>query len=908
MSDKPITKDGKSQVSSSRSELLEFLLDRTEFVHYRNYQPIVVKSLLEANNYTLSEDEISEKLSILNFDRKSADTNKYVAKEAIKTVSDTRLRKNFIRIEQGKWSLDKTKFYESEINEILKICGKIIAEKHIEICYNGNLENATLWRIIPGRPQDGNYPYLDEFIESQTIGIGWNDLGDLTQFNDKNETGDYIDSKHPEASNSKKPINVFRHDMKPKDFVICTKSMQGIIDFGIIVSDYYYDHQKSTESKKNYAHRRNVVWLNQEELDEKDLPDGLLAGGIPTCSKVVMNKKRLLEILLGEQEDIFPSGNFYVITQNPDSEYDDIEGKQYAYDSDKAHYKNFLPETNFVVQSKIDGKYYFVGYGKVSELQKTEHTKPNGRKITKIIAPYSYYQKFNEKKQRTEEISKKINNIAFPNTGFNPQPPAMLEIPRELFMEIIGKNFTKYENIDYKLSENDYIIELLKENKNVILYGPPGTGKTFTADEISKSFHSVNPNPMFNFTDKGFFMINGPWKNWKHSLDNNPILWGTRGSDSSDLGIYDSLKAGDIVIFSNQISEPGPFSKKLIFGYGTVINKFLGDVPFWPDEKEQNQIIYKYRFSIDPKFITIDENQTLDWWDSLPYTKGFNKIAKSENIEKLKNLIQSKWISSSVKYVEKITFHPSYSYEDFIEGIRPVLKTQPETIPYDNNSNQSADGVKYEMSKGIFVKLCERARNDPKNNYLLIIDEINRGNISKIFGELITLIENDKREERQISLAYSQREFTVPKNLLILGTMNTADKSLVQIDTALRRRFSFVELMPNPDKITKSLNGLDLKKLMISINEKIRKKGLREKQIGHSYFMKIDSEEKLKSVFQYEIIPLLQDYFYENYEDLEEILGDIVDKDEMVINSKKLNKENLADIFGLNGNNNPQGT
>ena len=191
----------------------------------------------------------------------------------------------------------------------------------------------------------------------------------------------------------------------------------------------------------------------------------------------------------------------------------------------------------------------------------------------------------------------------------------------------------------------------------------------------------------------------------------------------------------------------------------------------------------------------------------------------------------------------------------------------------------------------------DSAKKDPKNNYLLIIDEINRGNISKIFGELITLIDKDKRSGVPVSLAYSQEEFTVPDNLYILGTMNTADKSLIQIDTALRRRFSFKELMPRPENIDGEFDELSLQKLMISINKKIRENNLRDKQIGHSYFMNIESESDLINAFQYEIIPLLQDYFYDDYELLEEILGNkIISKTEMQINLSEINLQNLLAI------------
>lgn len=220
------------------------------------------------------------------------------------------------------------------------------------------------------------------------------------------------------------------------------------------------------------------------------------------------------------------------------------------------------------------------------------------------------------------------------------------------------------------------------------------------------------------------------------------------------------------------------------------------------------------------------------------------------------------------------TFHQSMSYEDFIEGIKP------ETV----NGN-----VEYHVKPGIFKELCEKAKNDHENPYVLIIDEINRGNVSQIFGELITLIEPDKRlgneNELTAKLPYSPKdEFGVPNNLYIIGTMNTADRSVEAIDTALRRRFSFVEMMPKPallSGISCTINGKlrTLKELLEIINQRIVVLKDREHQIGHSYFMKWDAPttiavDDLKPVFKNNIVPLLQEYFYGNFQNIGLVLGD----------------------------------
>ncbi len=222
------------------------------------------------------------------------------------------------------------------------------------------------------------------------------------------------------------------------------------------------------------------------------------------------------------------------------------------------------------------------------------------------------------------------------------------------------------------------------------------------------------------------------------------------------------------------------------------------------------------------------------------------------------------------EFVRHVTFHPSYSYEEFVEGLKP-----------DNKGN-------YFIQDGIFKKICAAAQADPNNTYVLVIDEINRGRTEKIFGELITLIEGDKRGKRSAHLAYSQDKFTVPTNLHIIGTMNTADRSLTYLDAALRRRFGFFELMPDYSLVKGVVNDIHLDKLLEKLNSKIIDHAGREKQIGHSYFMfdgkPIQTIEQLWSVFTHEIIPLLQDYFYDDYEKLHMILGDaFVDKKKMEI-------------------------
>ena len=222
------------------------------------------------------------------------------------------------------------------------------------------------------------------------------------------------------------------------------------------------------------------------------------------------------------------------------------------------------------------------------------------------------------------------------------------------------------------------------------------------------------------------------------------------------------------------------------------------------------------------------------------------------------------------------TFHQSLSYEDFIEGIKPEINVDP---------NTQKKSVLYDKEAGVFKRICQEARGK-KENYVLIIDEINRGNVAQIFGELITLLEEDKREgaknELWCTLPYSGDRFCVPNNLYIIGTMNTADRSVEALDSALRRRFQFFEMLPD-DKLTSNVaKSQDVFKI---INKRISILKDSEHQIGHSYFLNINNELDLYKVFRYNIIPLLQEYFFGDMERIKMVIGKGFVKEETITQS-----------------------
>jgi 5-methylcytosine-specific restriction endonuclease McrBC GTP-binding regulatory subunit McrB len=374
---------------------------------------------------------------------------------------------------------------------------------------------------------------------------------------------------------------------------------------------------------------------------------------------------------------------------------------------------------------------------------------------------------------------------------------------------------------------------------NQILYGPPGTGKTY---KLKKEYFPRYTLKEESITQEAFFEETVRDLTWWQVIALALIEGGTSKVNDLLHNRWVAAKANLSESKNVRATLWGNLQMHTIHE-STTVAYTQRQVPLIFDKNEDKS------WSLLENEL---QEQVPELYDILESVNNFKGNPQKE-----------------IKHYVFTTFHQSFSYEDFIEGIKPKLNTEAGDVD-----------LSYQIENGVFKELCIRAQGDPENRYAIFIDEINRGNVSAIFGELITLIEADKRlgaaNEIRVRLPYSKTDFGVPNNVDIYGTMNTADRSVEALDTALRRRFSFKEVMPNPSLLEKiEFDGFNLKEVLETINERVEFLLDRDHTIGHSYFMNLKSDDTdgLEGVFKNKVIPLLQEYFYHDYEKIALILG-----------------------------------
>ncbi len=457
------------------------------------------------------------------------------------------------------------------------------------------------------------------------------------------------------------------------------------------------------------------------------------------------------------------------------------------------------------------GRKKILGYGKIISNYEFDNQRKKFRHIRKI--------NWIKKEERETDFQMQIRTVVRANSE---KKKKLLE----LFSDILSPKPTN-----------------MTISKNLILYGPPGTGKTYQANKRAKEL-LVNQAHSETRQEKIEKLIEG-------------LTW------RDVIGMIMLLREKEKYSVTELVGDELSLSKKDIMNRTSLLNPTFWSVLQMNASTESETVKYGNRSGLG----LFDKDHDSKWYLTDVGKEYFEE--QSELIEKLRN---PKTETKDWKdFCEFITFHQSYSYEEFIEGIRPVL-----------SEDEGGEGLQYKLKDGIFKSICKRAEKDQDNKYLLIIDEINRGNISKIFGELITMVEDDKRigreNEIRVRLPYSGELFGIPKNLYIIGTMNTADRSIALLDVALRRRFEFEELMPDASLLSKDLEGLNLSRLLLWLNERIELMIDRDHTIGHSYFMGIKDAGDMERVWYGKIVPLIQEYFYNDWEKIEGLLNGFIEE------------------------------
>ncbi|EDZ61606.1 putative 5-methylcytosine-specific restriction enzyme, subunit McrB [Sulfurimonas gotlandica GD1] len=401
---------------------------------------------------------------------------------------------------------------------------------------------------------------------------------------------------------------------------------------------------------------------------------------------------------------------------------------------------------------------------------------------------------------------------------------------------------------------NNKVIESHLKIKNIILYGAPGVGKTHNYQNLismiedgknqSEIFSTISQNNKVYLDNETFETIKNEKRvefvTFHQSYSYEDFIEGFRPNESGNIELEDG-------IFKN-LSD--------------TARKNLEEA------KKDKEIISQeklFKKKIEVFIENLEEEIEKDGYYSITDAAYLT----SADIDAFRYNIRRE--NPTYKYDLRMKFEDLYKfYENNIKS-RKDIKSLEGINPLANQHASYFLKV-YDKIKDINIDVENNIEKIEQKNYYLVIDEINRGNISKIFGELITLIEEDKRDIYEVTLPYSKEKFKVPSNLYIIATMNSTDKSIATIDIALRRRFTFLKMQPNQDLI----NYPDAKKLFNELNIFIEEKLSEDYKLGHSYFMKVENKEDLEFVKEYKIKPLLEEYFYadeDNYKKAIEILN-----------------------------------
>lgn len=364
--------------------------------------------------------------------------------------------------------------------------------------------------------------------------------------------------------------------------------------------------------------------------------------------------------------------------------------------------------------------------------------------------------------------------------------------------------------------------------KNIIYTGVAGTGKTYRLQQIAKQYTEFLPTATQDDLLKNLV---------------EPLSW----REVICLVLLDEKQKGKSLLKVPELVQSAIFlAKASLKDRKENLNQTV-----WGTLQQfsnPNSLTVKYNSRASQAFF--DKDDSSNWFllaDSLPLLADLqNKLDDYQAA--IHSQFQPNYLQPKLERFSFVSFHQAYGYEEFVEGIRPHIA--------DNGQ------MSYRIESGAFLRLCQQAKQDPSHRYAMLIDEINRANVARVFGELMSLIEPSKRagqtDSLSVNLAYSRQPFSVPSNVDIYATMNSQDHSLAPLDMAFRRRFEFIECQPQPQLLGKVMaNGIeiDLAKLLTALNERIAQNLAKDSQLGHSFLWGIDSLQALSAAFSHSIIP-----------------------------------------------------
>ena len=497
---------------------------------------------------------------------------------------------------------------------------------------------------------------------------------------------------------------------------------------------------------------------------------------------------------------------------------------------------------------------------------------------------FTYSNEFQIDKTQKENIFEgiQVELNRSPKSGFR-------KYNKPEFENFVMNSEVKFENVESTISTN-------KQPLNQILFGPPGTGKTYnTIDksvsisspiEYSEDNHASNKLVYQRLYGSGdiFFTT------FHQSMSYEDFIEGIKPDLNSESGrLAYNIEPGLFKIacskaaYNCYLSSDIPKTREIDFDL--LFEAFVEHIKIGINSKQL--VKCKTIQGSDVEIFRVTRNNSLQARADGSISTHVAPLTK-ENIQKLYdrfNKIQEIESLQDIRDTVVVTPRITEFYAVFkaLKEFEETFKKEETGLQFTEKVGIDHKEMVLKFEAGVYDKAVE-SNSALAKPVVIIIDEINRANISSVFGELITLIENDKRkgskEEITVKLPYSGSNFYVPGNLYIIGTMNTADRSVEALDTALRRRFSFEEMLPKPEliatngKADKGMIGtIDLVELLTTINERIEALVDRDHTIGHAFFMDVNSHDSLRNVFANKVIPLLQEYFYGDYAKMEMVIG-----------------------------------